>query len=213
MSKSASLDLISTGPAKGRNARPFAERQSPAAHPRSLLDDLSPGDARESLLAVQKLLRTELPATRLRVYEAGGGSTCFLPLDMLQRAEVTAVDIDAEQLRNNEYAQEGILGDIQTYRFNPDSFDLVICYNVIEHVRDVEAALIGFFESIKRGGLILVGAPNPKSLSGVVTKYTPHWFHVWFYRYVIGPRRPARPAAIPDLLPPHGHALEAGSLC
>jgi len=175
MSKSASLDLISTGPAKGRNARPFAERQSPAAHPRSLLDDLSPGDARESLLAVHELLRTELPATRLRVYEAGGGSTCFLPLDMLQRAEVTAVDIDAEQLRNNEYAQEGILGDIQTYRFNPDSFDLVICYNVIEHVRDVEAALIGFFESIKRGGLILVGAPNPKSLSGVVTKYTPHW--------------------------------------
>ena len=92
-----------------------------------MLDDLSPGDARESLLAVHGLLRTELPATRLRVYEAGGGSTCFLPLDMLQRAEVTAVDIDAEQLRNNEYAQERILGDIQTYRFNPDSFDLVIC--------------------------------------------------------------------------------------
>ena len=78
MSKSASLDLISTGPAKGRNARPFAERQSPAAHPRSLLDDLSPGDARESLLAVHELLRTELPATRLSVYEAGGGSTLSL---------------------------------------------------------------------------------------------------------------------------------------
>ena len=197
MSKSASLDLISTGPAKGPNARPFAERQSPAAHPRSLLDDLSPGDARESLLAVQKLLRTELPATRLSVYEAGGGSTCFLPLDMLRRAEVTAVDIDAEQLRNNEYAQERILGDIQTYRFDPDSFDLVICYNVIEHVRDVEAALIGFFESIKRGGLILIGAPNPKSLSGVVTKYTPHWFHVWFYRYVIGNSLAGQPGQPP----------------
>jgi hypothetical protein len=73
----------------------------------------------------------------------------------------------------------------------------VICYNVIEHVRDVEAALIGFFESIKRGGLILIGAPNPKSLSGVVTKYTPHWFHVWFYRYVIGNSLAGQPGEPP----------------
>jgi hypothetical protein len=86
MSKSASLDLISTAPAKGRNAPPFADRQSPAAHPQSLLDDLSTGDARESLLAVHELLRTELPATRLSVYEAGGGSTCFLPLDISTRS-------------------------------------------------------------------------------------------------------------------------------
>ena len=60
---------------------------------------------------------------------------------------MTVVDIDADQIRNNDYAQRAILGDIQTYRFAPDSFDLVICYNVIEHVPDVEAALSGFCES------------------------------------------------------------------
>ena len=107
------------------------------------------------------------------------------------------VDIDEDQIRNNDYAQETILGDVQTYRFAPDSFDLVICYNVIEHVPDVEAALSGFCESLKPGGLILIGAPNPKSLSGVVTKYSPHWFHVWFYRHVRGDKKAGQPGQAP----------------
>ena len=132
------------------------------------------------------ILGRVLPRTKVAIYEAGGGSTSFLPLDLLDRAHVTVVDIDQEQIRNNKYAQDAILGDIQTYRFEPGTFDLVICYNVIEHLPDVEAALLGFFESLRRNGLILICAPNPHSLSGVVTKYSPHWFHVWFYRYVRG---------------------------
>ena len=139
----------------------------------------------------------QLPPTRLAVYEAGGGSTSFLPLDVLRRAHVTVVDIDADQIRNNDYAQQTILGDVQTYRFAPGSFDLVICYNVIEHLPDVEAALLGFCESLKQGGLILIGAPNPRSLSGVVTKYSPHWFHVWFYRHVRGEKKAGQPGQAP----------------
>ena len=166
------------------------------AHPQSLLD-LPPGEARESLLAVHGVLGTKLPPTRLAIYEAGGGSTSFLPLDVLRRAHVTVVDIDEDQIRNNDYAQETILGDIQTWRFAPGSFDLVICYNVIEHLPDVEAALLGFCESLKQGGLILIGAPNPKSLSGVITKFSPHWFHVWFYRYVRGDKKAGQPGQAP----------------
>jgi len=107
------------------------------------------------------------------------------------------IDVDADQIRNNDYGQAKILGDIQTYRFEPDSFDLVICYNVIEHLADAESALRGFCGSLKQGGLLLIGAPNPKSLSGVVTKYTPHWFHVWYYRYVRGDSKAGQPGEAP----------------
>ena len=75
--------------------------------------------------------------------------------------------------------------------------------------------------SLKPGGMILIGAPNPRSLSGVVTKYSPHWFHVWFYRHIRGDQecRPARRAAVPDPFHPlvtlprleafaDGHGLE-----
>jgi SAM-dependent methyltransferase len=171
---------------------------APSVHPQSLLE-LPPGEARESLLAVHGILGAELPPANLKIYEAGGGSTSFLPLDVLRRAHVTVVDIDEDQIRNNDYAQEAILGDVQTRRFAPGSFDLVICYNVIEHLSDVEAALSGFCESLKQNGLILIGAPNPKSLSGVVTKYSPHWFHVWFYRYVRGKKNAGQPGQAPFL--------------
>jgi SAM-dependent methyltransferase len=166
----------------------------PAAQP---LLDLPPGEARQSLLAVHGILDMKLPRTALSIYEAGGGSTSFLPLEILQRARVTVVDIDEDQIRSNDYAQETILGDIQTYRFPPGSFDLVICYNVIEHLADVEAALLGFCESLKQDGLILIGAPNPRSLSGVITRYSPHWFHVWFYRYVRGEKQAGQPGQPP----------------
>ncbi len=174
----------------------IAASSSTAVHPQALLE-LPAGEARESLLAVHGILGAQLPPTSLAIYEAGGGSTCFLPLEVLRRAHVTVVDIDEDQIRNNDYAQETILGDIQTCRFAPGSFDLVICYNVIEHVPDVEAALSGFCESQKPGGLILIGAPNPKSLSGVVTRYSPHWFHVWFYRHVRGDRQAGLPGHAP----------------
>src|SRR4051812_28040096 len=184
----------------------FAEAADrPAAvHPQSLLE-LPPGEARQSLLTVHSILEAKLPATDLKIYEAGGGSTSFLPLEVLRRSHVTVVDIDQDQIRNNDYAQQTILGDIQTYRFAPASFDLVICYNVIEHVPDVKAALSGFCESLKQGGLILIGAPNPQSLSGVVTKYSPHWFHVWFYRYVRGLKQAGQPGQAP--FPTHFHPL------
>jgi SAM-dependent methyltransferase len=165
-------------------------------HPQALLE-LAHGKARQSLLTVHGILEATLPAGELSIYEAGGGSTSFLPLKVLHRAHVTVVDIDQDQIRNNDYAQQAILGDIQTYRFKPNSFDLVICYNVIEHVPDVEAALLNFRESLKPNGMILIGAPNPRSLSGVVTKYSPHWFHVWFYRHVRGDKKAGLPGHAP----------------
>ena len=183
----------------------LAPAAAPAtAHPQSLLD-LPHGEARQSLLTVHGILEATLPAGSLSIYEAGGGSTSFLPLNVLRRAHVTVVDIDEDQICNNDYAQEAILGDIQTHRFPPTSFDLIICYNVIEHVPDVEAALSGFCEALKPNGLLLIGAPNPKSLSGVVTKYSPHWFHVWFYRYVRGDKNAGWPGHAP--FPTHFHPL------
>jgi SAM-dependent methyltransferase len=204
VNKTATIDLTRAARADGTADARATVDGAPTEHPQSLLD-LPPGEACQSLLAVHGILDTKLPPTGLSIYEAGGGSTSFLPLDVLRRAHVTAVDIDEDQIRNNDYAQEKILGDIQTYRFPPGSFDLVICYNVIEHLADVEAALLGFCESLKQGGLILIGAPNPKSLSGVVTRYSPHWFHVWFYRYVRGEKQAGQPGQPP--FPTYFHPL------
>jgi SAM-dependent methyltransferase len=192
MNKPATIDFTRAAVAEA----PILASTPPAEQPQALLE-LAPGEARDSLLAVHVILGSSLPPTRLSIYEAGGGSTSFLPLDVLRRAHVTVVDIDEAQIRNNDYAQKTILGDVQVQRFTPGSFDLVICYNVIEHLPDVEAALNRFCESLRQGGLMFIGAPNPNSLSGVVTKYSPHWFHVWFYRHVRGEKQAGQPGEPP----------------
>jgi SAM-dependent methyltransferase len=175
---------------------PAARLQPQTTLPESL-SRLPPGEARESVLALHKFLGDELPSGAVSIYEAGGGSTSLLPPNLLHHAEITVVDIDAEQLRNNDDAQRKILGDVQSQRFPRNSFDLVICYNVIEHLPDVAAALDRFCEALKDGGLILIGAPNPNSLSGFVTRHTPHWFHVWYYRHVMGKKHAGQPGQPP----------------
>jgi SAM-dependent methyltransferase len=194
VNKAISMSSMDTTIAGAGLARSVGLSQD--AYPQALLA-LPPGEARESLLAVHGILRAELPKGTLSLYEAGGGSTSFLPLDVVARAHTTVVDLDEEQLRNNDYAQRRIVGDIQDHQFPSDSFDFVICYNVLEHVPDVAAALTRLFQPLKRGGLVLIGAPNPHSLSGAVTKYSPHWFHRWFYRYIIGNKLAGLPGQPP----------------
>jgi SAM-dependent methyltransferase len=132
-----------------------------------------------------EILAAYLPNRKLRVYEAGGGSTSWLPPDVLARSEIVVVDIDKRQLENNLYAQEKILGSIENCRFPPASFDLIVCFNVIEHLESPPAAIERFSEALRPGGLLLIAAPNPGSLSGMVTRFTPHAFHIWYYRAVL----------------------------
>jgi SAM-dependent methyltransferase len=132
-----------------------------------------------------EILAARLPNRKLRVYEAGGGSTCWLPPDVLARSDIVVVDIDQRQLEHNRYAQQKILGNIESCTFPAASFDLIVCFNVIEHLESPPAAIERFWEALRPGGLLLIGAPNPRSLSGIVTRFTPHAFHVWYYRAVL----------------------------
>ena len=166
---------------------------------------LPAGEAGHSLATVHATLQALLPPGEVAVYEAGGGAASYLPAALLDRARVTVVDIDPTQIHNNAYARTRICGDAQTYRLPPESIDLVASYNVIEHLPDVGGALDRFAEAVRPGGLILIGAPYPRSLSGLVTKHSPHWFHVWFYRRIRGHARAGEPGEPP--FPVHYHPL------
>ena len=143
--------------------------------------EMSPAAA---LRQVQELVINKFAGKSVRIYEAGGGSLSMLPLSALDDPIVTVVDIDETQLANNSYADIKIFGDIQSYTFPPDSFDLIVCYNVIEHLHSVDQAICKFYNALAPGGILFIGAPNPASLLGLVTKYSPHWFHVWVYRVI-----------------------------
>jgi len=150
-----------------------------------------------SLQAVRELLAERLPGDNIRIYEAGGGSASFIGADIRKRAEVTVLDIDATQLENNTYADKKILGDVQAFEFPASSFELIVCYNVIEHLDAPDRAFDLFFRALDPGGLLFIGAPNPSSFSGYITKMTPHWFHVWYYKYILGYKSAGQPGSVP----------------
>jgi 2-polyprenyl-3-methyl-5-hydroxy-6-metoxy-1,4-benzoquinol methylase len=150
-----------------------------------------------ALRNVQELIIDRFRGKSVRIYEAGGGSLSILPLSSFGKSRVSVVDIDEVQLRNNSYADTKILGDIQTYEFPPNSFDLILCHNVIEHLPSVDQAIRRFHHALAPGGLVFIGAPNPGSIFGLVTKYSPHWFHVWFYRAILGHKDAGKPGQHP----------------
>jgi SAM-dependent methyltransferase len=139
-----------------------------------------------SLKAVHEILSSRFSGRKIRIYEAGGGSLTFMPPDVLRDGDVTVLDIDQAQLDNNRYAHKKILGDVQTYAFPKDSFELIVCYNVVEHLDAPDRAIELFSKALAPGGLLLIGAPVRNSFSGWVTRLTPHWFHVWYYRHMLG---------------------------
>ena len=139
-----------------------------------------------------KLLPSRQP---LRVLEAGGGSATHVPLP--PSAIYTVIDISMEQLERNEYAVEKLQGDIETFDFEDRRFDVIVCYDVLEHLLRPRQAILSFSSILAEGGLLILAGPIVSSMKGLVTKFTPHAVHVWFYRRVCKNPRAGQPGYPP----------------
>jgi len=124
----------------------------------------------------------------VKVLEAGCGSASHIRFGGL--AHVVGIDISKEQLAKNIEVQEKILGDIQEYPLPKEQFDVAVCWMVLEHVSRPKDALLNMFQSLKSRGLLIVAIPNLISFKGIVTKLTPFWFHVLFYKFMKYKSRP-----------------------
>jgi len=120
----------------------------------------------------------------IRILEAGCGSMSHIQFS--QDAYLIGVDISSEQLERNKLLHERFLHDIQDANFPVSGFDLIVCWDVLEHLPKPRHAISNFLKIIKEDGYVLLASPNVMSLRGLITKFTPHWFHVWFYRNIYG---------------------------
>jgi len=87
--------------------------------------------------------------------------------DFLKKAgalSVTGGDISEEALAyaRSHYAADGITfirANIETLTFTKQ-FDVVICFETIEHVPHEHEALAGIFRALRPGGVLLLSTPN-----------------------------------------------------
>lgn len=115
----------------------------------------------------------------MEVLEAGCGSGSRFRFD---QARVTGIDISPLQLARNYALDERICGDLQSHPIRKNAFDLVVCWDVLEHLPRPSEAIHNMIRSLRPGGVIILGLPNLASFKGLITKFTPHGFHMWAYR-------------------------------
>jgi SAM-dependent methyltransferase len=122
----------------------------------------------------------------LNVLEAGCGAKSNLNL---KNCALTGIDISEHQLKRNSSLQVSVCADLQTYE-NEDwshRFDLIICWDVLEHLQVPRVVIEKFRSWVKPdGSRLVIVFPNSQSLKGLVTKYSPHHFHKLFYRVTLG---------------------------
>jgi SAM-dependent methyltransferase len=127
--------------------------------------------------------------TRRRVLDAGCGKRQDY-VEYPEDAHVVGLDVSADALALNRRVDEKVVGDIQTYPLEPDSFDLVVCWWVLEHLPRPLQALENMAGALKQEGRLIVAVPNLISLKGLVTKFTPLRFHAWARGVLYGNHEP-----------------------
>jgi len=121
-----------------------------------------------------------------RILEAGCGSMTRIKLPV--NYTLVGMDISERQLNRNTMLNEKIQGDLQKYQWEKPDVDLIVCWDVIEHLDDPTAALRNLATALKPNGVMVLAFPNFWSLKGLVTKLTPFKVHAWFY-YLLGDKR------------------------
>jgi SAM-dependent methyltransferase len=119
---------------------------------------------------IERLLRRAAAAGPTdRALEVGPGSGVYLPLLADLFGEVLAADVEpafleqARRLRESHRNLVPVADDITDTRLEPRSCDVVLCSEVIEHIRDSPAALAGIHRVLRPGGHLVLSTPQPLS--------------------------------------------------
>jgi SAM-dependent methyltransferase len=116
-------------------------------------------------------------ASGIKILDAGAGfgqySYWMHKLD--KNFNILSVDVKEEQVAdcNNFMKQinasdkvKFIVGDLTQYQ-SPDTYDLVVCVDVMEHIEDDRACFRNYYASLKKGGMLLISTPSDQGGSDV----------------------------------------------
>ncbi|HEX3360159.1 MAG TPA: methyltransferase domain-containing protein [Solirubrobacterales bacterium] len=80
-------------------------------------------------------------------------------------AAVTGVDVDPEAVRvaTSRYGKAATVlqGDVRKLPLDDDTFDLVTCFETIEHVAGAEEGIAELRRVLKPSGILVISSPNP----------------------------------------------------
>lgn len=104
-----------------------------------------------------------LVGPRKRVLDVGCSSGYLARPLVVAGCTVVGLEVDPDAAAvAREVCEDVLVGDVETMElpFEPGSFDVVLCGDVLEHLRDPEAFLVRARPLLRPGGLLVLTTPN-----------------------------------------------------
>jgi SAM-dependent methyltransferase len=128
------------------------------------------------VVALQHAFANVTQGTPGRVLDAGCGHGRFVGITGRR-----VIGVDPDPAAGHSGIHEFVCSDLESWQ--PSSrFDVVVCWNVLEHLRDPLAVLDKLAATLVDGGSLVIAYSNPISAKGLVTKMTPVAFHRAVFR-------------------------------
>jgi 2-polyprenyl-3-methyl-5-hydroxy-6-metoxy-1,4-benzoquinol methylase len=145
----------------------------------------------EKLDLIESYINAQGGDRKVEILEAGcGRSWPFKSLGVSYT--LTGIDLDSDALEYRKTSRgdldTAIVGDLRTATLPASGFDVIYSDYVLEHIKGVDTVLDNFVRWLRAGGVLIISVPDPTSVSGFLTRCTPHWLHVLAHRHALGNR-------------------------
>lgn len=128
---------------------------------------------------ILKLIEDFPSSKEMNVLEigCGAGATLAKIKYLWPNSKTYGVEISDKVAKLADNYSEVIVGDIEnlTLPYDKETFDVIICGDVLEHLRDPEATLKNMYGLLKRGGSLLASIPNVMHSSVLYPLLRGHW--------------------------------------
>ena len=133
-----------------------------------------------AILVQKYAARVQSRAKSLRILDVGVGLGRLLTRIQAavgSGAELHGMDISLNYLRvASRHHPNLVLAKIEDMPYRQQSFDIVTCTDVLEHVKDLNYAISRILSVIKPGGYLIVRVPNREDLSPYLNETYPYGF-------------------------------------
>lgn len=143
-----------------------------------LKDNTNPAYQQAKVRIVQKYIK------RGRILDVGTGARNLLKyfIDAGWEAVGTEFSEEAAEFARNSWGLDVRVGPIEAQHFEPESFDVITFWHVLEHLSNPKSAIEESRRILKAGGILVVALPNRASLQAKI--FGANWYHLDLPRHI-----------------------------
>lgn len=100
----------------------------------------------------------------LKILDIGCGQGDFLKICQQNKIDSQGIDVSKKWvLASKKRGLRAIVSPVENTPFKDESFDIIFCQSVIEHLKDAPKSIKEIHRILKKGGTIIVSSPTPEN--------------------------------------------------